>query len=133
MILKKIDKLAQHIYEQTRDFNLDCQKKVPEMKIFDWQPWQTLDIGIKHEYQYWTHYLLNTGNFDYTTEQRHAFAVANRLAHGWRLGEERNDELKTDPFLIPMNRCPEWLFYWCHGKDLIMINNVLKFKKNEKV
>ncbi len=119
--------LTKHIYTLTRDFNLEFQKKVPEMKVFTWETWKSLQPEIAMEYFLWIKHIRTETDFKYSPEQRHAFAVANRLASGWKLGEERNNKEKTDPFLIPMSRCPDWMLEWCIGKDLIMKKECLKW------
>ncbi len=119
--------VAQEIYTQTRKYNLEIQQKISELADFKWDPWPTLDPVIRQEYLSWTNYLFMTGNFAYSVEQRHAFAIANRISGGWILEEKRNDELKHDPYLLPMEQCPEWLFEWCENKDRIMIQHVRNF------
>lgn len=37
----------------------------------------------------------------------HEVWAESRIAQGWRYGEQRNDELKTHPCLIPYEELPE--------------------------
>ena len=37
----------------------------------------------------------------------HEVWAATRIAQGWKYGEQRNDELKTHPCLIPYEELPE--------------------------
>lgn len=122
-----IIKLVNKIYDETRDFNLEMQRKIPELKDFRWEPFKRISNAIFTEYVQWAKHLLLLEDFQFTPQQRHAFAVANRISHGWQLGEKRNDLYKIDPYLIPFDSCPDWLQEWCIGKDKIMIEGCQEY------
>ena len=62
------------------------------------QPMDTSDIQLPEE--------LN-GLIEQMSKNVHEVWAKNRMEQGWVYGEERNDELKSHPCLIPYEELPE--------------------------
>ena len=113
-------KTARTIWERTRDLNLGFKRKTPELSRFCWPCWNFMIPEIRYEYLVWIDFLVRNDLPDFSPDERHAQAVENRIAHGWKLEDIRDDGLKFDPYLKPLGDCPDWFQTWCAERDKLM-------------
>jgi hypothetical protein len=113
-------KTTREIWEKTRIFNIEFKRKEPALKGFFWPCWNFMMPEIRIEYLQWVHYLLKNDMPDFSADERHNQAIQNRIAHGWKLGERRDNAGMTDPYLIPLCDCPDWFQTWCLERDNLM-------------
>ena len=117
-------RITREIWEKTRCLNIAFKRKEPALKGFFWPCWNFMLPEIRYEYLSWIHYLLKHDLPDFSPTERHAQAVCNRIAHGWRIGERRDNAQMTDPYLIPLADCPDWFQTWCVDRDKLMISMI---------
>lgn len=68
------------------------------------KPWDCEDQDIK------ANVILGVRNARHgmTPEQHHESWVADKKAHGWRYGADKDSEQKTHPCLVPFNQLPRY-------------------------
>lgn len=57
----------------------------------------------------------------------HEVWSANRIAEGWTYGEQRNDQLKTHPCLVPYDELPEEEKAYDRNTSLGTLKLIMKF------
>lgn len=120
-------KITREIWERTRELNIQFKRKEPALKRFFWPCWNFMIPEIRIEYLHWINYLLKNDLPDFSADERHNQAIENRIQHGWRLEDIRDDGLKFDPYLKPLSECPDWFQVWCLERDNLM-KNIIKGK-----
>lgn len=78
--------------------SLTFTKSFPMKKNYTPQPIDTSDIELPEE--------LN-GLIEQMSKNVHEIWAKNRMEQGWTYGEERSDQLKQHPCLIPYEELPE--------------------------
>jgi hypothetical protein len=125
-----IQQLAKKTYEAARILNLEFQKGIPELSFengFFWPRWEFVQPNMRKEYLITVNLALQGKILE--PAERHAVAVVTRLADGWRIGKEKNNLAKIDPYLIPWADLPDWLRSWAAAKDQLFYDMMRSWKK----
>lgn len=116
-----LEQLTRIIWEETKLYNIDMRRKIPDLKPFFWTCYDGLLPEIRHEYLEWVQYLIENDLPYFSAKERHNQAIINRIRAGWHWGEVRDNKTKSDPYLIPLYNCPVWFQDWCVSRDNLMI------------
>jgi len=90
-----IDNHLSHI--SINDINLKMQESM-KLKTYTPQPIDTSDVKLPIELEVLVEKM---------SKNVHEVWAETRVSQGWTYGEQRNDELKTHPCLIPYEELPE--------------------------
>jgi len=120
------ERIVRKSYNAVVRYNRLVQPMIPEIAGFVWDDWRDADQMMMDEFRIWSEVCM-MGLPLWTSEQRHSFAVANRLANGWVCGPEKDNIKKTDPYMIPFRQLPENVARWLRNKDLIFVG---EFRRN---
>ena len=122
---------ANKIYDNLLKINLGYQRIVPAMKDFIWEPWHQLPTWRKAE-------MIARLKADIVSEREFVSAADISRIHeqitvfrkglGWEMGETKNYQRKTDPYLQPMRENPEWLFSLCLERDMAVLAEAKKLR-----
>lgn len=69
-----------------------------KQKMYTPQPIDTTDVELPEELEQLVEQI---------SKNVHEVWAETRISQGWRFGEQRNDELKTHPCLVPYEELPE--------------------------
>lgn len=92
------EQIAQVVHEANRALQAVQGDNAPS------QPWYAEDAGIK------ANVIVGVRNARHgmTPEEHHQAWVADKLAHGWRYGSEKDAERKTHPCLVAFDQLPRY-------------------------
>jgi len=121
--------IVANIWEKTRTLNYELKNDIYQLNSFEWPVWEKLAPELQWEHLTWFQHVINTDLAPFTADERHEFAVINRMKNDWQLGKKRDDKKKIDPYLKPLKKCGEWFFYWGSVRDTLLISEI---KRNWK-
>jgi len=92
------DQIARVIHEANRALQYIQNDNAPSV------PWECETSEIKDNV------IIGVRNARHgmTPEQHHESWVADKRAHGWKYGAEKDSEKKTHPCLVPFNQLPKY-------------------------